>query len=91
MVLGYAKNDVFAVVLYFSQSTNSEGNADMGRLTRQLIDVAQSVDGSFYLPYQLHYTKQQLRAAYPELDVFLELKAKNWRSVRPSGPVSVMV
>jgi len=84
LVLGYAKNDVFAVVLYLSQSTNSEGNADMGRLTRQLIDVAQSVDGSFYLPYQLHYTNQQLRAAYPELDVFLELKAK----YDPSGVFS---
>jgi FAD/FMN-containing dehydrogenase len=84
LVLSYANDDVFAVVLYFSQSTNSEGNADMGRLTRQLIEVAESLDGSFYLPYQLHYTKQQLRAAYPELDIFLELKTK----YDPSGVFS---
>jgi FAD/FMN-containing dehydrogenase len=84
LVLSYARDDVFAVVLYFSQSTNSEGNADMGRLTRQLIDIAESLDGSFYLPYQLHYTKQQLRAAYPELDIFLELKTK----YDPSGVFS---
>jgi len=84
LVLSYAKDDVFAVVLYFSQSTNSEGNADMGRLTRQLIDFAESLGGGFYLPYQLHYTKEQLKAAYPELDVFLELKTK----YDPSGVFS---
>jgi FAD/FMN-containing dehydrogenase len=84
LVLGYANDDVFAVVLYFSQSTSAEGNADMARLTRQLIDFAESLDGSFYLPYQLHYTKQQLRAAYPALDVFLELKTK----YDPSGVFS---
>jgi len=84
LVLGYAKDDVFAVVLYFSQSTSAEGNADMGRLTRQLIDFAASLGGTFYLPYQLHYTEQQLRAAYPELDSFLELKAK----YDPSGVFS---
>ena len=83
-MLSYANDDVFAVVLYFSQSANSEGNADMGRLTRQLIDVAESLDGSFYLPYQLRYTKQQLRAAYPELDVFLDLKTR----YDPSGVFS---
>lgn len=84
LVLSYAKDDVFAVVLYFSQSTSSEGNADMGQLTRQLIDSAETLGGSFYLPYQLHYTKEQLRAAYPELDVFLEQKMK----YDPSGVFS---
>jgi FAD/FMN-containing dehydrogenase len=76
LVLSYANNDVFAVVLYFSQSTRSEGNADMGRVTRRLVDLAESLDGSFYLPYQLHYTKHQLMTAYPEIDRFLELKTK---------------
>ena len=84
LVLSYANDDVFAVVLYFSQSTSSEGNADMGHLTRQLIDSAETLGGSFYLPYQLHYTREQLRAAYPELDVFLEQKMKN----DPSGVFS---
>jgi FAD/FMN-containing dehydrogenase len=84
LVLSYAKQDDFAVVLYFSQSTDAEGQADMKRLTRQLIDVSESLGGSFYLPYQLHYTKQQLTAAYPELDTFLELKHK----YDPSGVFS---
>lgn len=84
LVLSYANDDVFAVVLYFSQSTDSEGNADMGRLTRQVIDVAESLNGSFYLPYQLHYTKEQLRAVYPQLDTFLGLKTK----YDPSGVFS---
>ncbi len=84
LVLSYAKDDVFAVVLYLSQGTNSEGNADMGHLTRRLIDLAESLDGTFYLPYQLHYTKQQLKAAYPGLDVFLQLK----RKYDPSGIIS---
>jgi len=84
LVLSYAKDDVFAVVLYLSQGTNSEGNADMGHLTRRLIDLAESLDGTFYLPYQLHYTKQQLKAAYPELDAFLQLK----RKYDPSGIIS---
>jgi FAD/FMN-containing dehydrogenase len=84
LVLSYANNDDFAVVLYFSQSKDSEGNTDMRRLTRQLIDLSESLDGSFYLPYQLHYTKMQLTAAYPQLDTFLELK----RKYDPSGVFS---
>jgi FAD/FMN-containing dehydrogenase len=84
VMLNYAKDEDFAVVLYFSQSTSSEGSADMGRLTRQLIDIAESVGGSFYLPYQLHYTKQQLQAAYPEVETFLRTK----RKYDPSGVFS---
>ena len=30
--------------------------------------------GSFYLPYQQHYTRADLERAYPEVDEFFDLK-----------------
>ena len=40
------------------------------------IDLAQSLGGSFYLPYQLSATRAQIEKSYPEFDKFLELKKK---------------
>ena len=46
----------------------------MGRVTRELIDLTNSLNGRFYLPYQLHYTPEQLESAYPEISAFFEAK-----------------
>ena len=40
----------------------------------ELIDLAQSLGGSFYLPYQLSATRAQIEKSYPEFGKFLELK-----------------
>jgi len=41
---------------------------------RELIDAALSVEGTYYLPYQLHATEAQFRRAYPRAREFFALK-----------------
>jgi FAD/FMN-containing dehydrogenase len=72
--LSYAPADMFAVVLYLNQKTTAEGNARMATLTNQLIDLTADVGGRYFLPYQLHYTADQLRRSYPEIEAFFKAK-----------------
>ncbi len=72
--LPYAKDDRIAFVLYFNQELNEVDSKALEQSTRQLIDLAIRHGGTFYLPYQLHYSPDQLRAAYPEVDEFFALK-----------------
>lgn len=74
--LNYAPADMFSVVLYINQATTPEGNANMATTTGQIIDLATSVHGTFFLPYQLHYTSEQLHQAYPQIDAFFEAKRR---------------
>jgi hypothetical protein len=48
----------------------------MRDLTRDLIDLSSRVGGRFFLPYQLHYTAQQLERAYPEIRAFFAAKKR---------------
>ena len=75
-VLTYAPADMFAVVLYVNQPTTDEGHAAMAKQTRETVDLAISQNGTFFLPYQLHYTPEQVRRAYPQLDAFLAAKRR---------------
>lgn len=72
--LTYAKENAFSLVLYINQKTDEDGNAKMRALTRAMVDLTLKHRGRFFLPYQLHYTKAQLTAAYPELPAFLAKK-----------------
>jgi len=74
--LPYARDDRIAYVLYFNQKLNEEDSKQLERATSELIDLAISLNGTFYLPYQLYYSVEQLRAAYPEIDDFFALKKK---------------
>jgi len=40
------------------------------------LDVAQQSGGTYYLPYQLFYSKEQLHQCYPEIDDFFAIKKK---------------
>jgi FAD/FMN-containing dehydrogenase len=82
--LTYAPQPAFSVVLYLNQSTDAEGNARMAALTGELIDLASAHGGRFFLPYQLHYTPEQLLRAYPEVTSFFEAK----RAWDPAGVFS---
>jgi FAD/FMN-containing dehydrogenase len=75
-VLAYAREDMFAFVLYFNQKFTDKESEQLAQTTRELIDLATSLNGTFYLPYQLHYSAEQLRAAYPRVDEFFALKKK---------------
>jgi FAD/FMN-containing dehydrogenase len=74
--LPYAKADMFALVLYFNTGFNVRDNEVLRKTTSELIDVALQNGGTFYLPYQLYYTNEQLRNSYPEIDAFLSVKKK---------------
>ena len=48
----------------------------MARLTSVLIDLAIAQGGRFFLPYQLHYSAEQLRRSYPQIGEFLAAKRR---------------
>jgi FAD/FMN-containing dehydrogenase len=74
--LPYAKQDMFAFVLYLNQKLNEADSKRIEKTTSDLIDLALRLNGTFYLPYQLYYSKDQLRRAYPEIDDFFAQKKK---------------
>lgn len=74
--LNYAPEDMFAMVLYLNQKTSREENQKMEKLTKELVDLAISLDGKPYLPYQLYFTNEQLHKAYPNIDQFFADKKK---------------
>ncbi len=73
-LLNYAPEEAFSVVLFINQEISDAGNEKMERDTKALIDLTHAHNGRFFLPYQLHYTTEQLRTSYPELDTFLAQK-----------------
>lgn len=75
-LLRYAPEDRIAAVLFFSQAPGAEAERAMAALTSELIDLADSLGGSFYLPYRLHYTREQFRRAYPSWREFSRLRLK---------------
>ncbi|MDW4497037.1 FAD-binding oxidoreductase [Sulfitobacter sp. D35] len=83
-LLAYAPQDRIAAVMLFSQERTERAEADMQRMTRQLIDGALAAGGSYYLPYRLHATQGQFDAAYPRAIEFARLK----RDFDPQGRFS---
>ncbi len=75
-LLAWARTEVFAFVIYYSQGTSADAQARVGEWTRDLIDAASSLGGSYYLPYQLHATDEQFLKAYPDALKFFELKRR---------------
>ena len=74
--LPYAKENMFGFVLYFNVKFNDRDNQILQKTTQDLIDIAQLSGGTFYLPYQLYYSKVQLQKCYPEIDDFFAAKKK---------------
>ena len=74
--LCYANEEVFGFVMLFYQSKKSEAETEMRSLTQKLINVAISLKGTYYLPYRLHATKEQMYKAYPQAKEFFLLKKK---------------
>lgn len=74
--LPYAKDDMFGFVLYFNVGFDDRDNEILQKTTTELIDVAASAGGTYYLPYQLFYSQGQLQRAYPEIHDFFATKKK---------------
>lgn len=76
VVLDYAQGERFSVVLYLSQGVSDAANEDMASLTRALVGASAARGGTFYLPYQQHYSKEQVEQAYPRLAEFFATKRR---------------
>lgn len=74
ILLDYAQGDWLGVVLYLNFDVNERDMRRVREAHFELIDLAQSLGGSFYLPYQLSATRAQIEQSYPEFGKFLELK-----------------
>ena len=60
--LAWARNEVFAFVIYHSQGTTNEDREEVATWTRAMTDAIISENGTYYLPYQPHATVKQFRA-----------------------------
>lgn len=74
--LNYARERVFGLVFLFNQRKTPAQEQEMQRLTNALFDVAVRYQGTYYLPYRLHISREKMRLAYPQADAFFHLKTK---------------
>ena len=74
-LLSYApKGPRIASVLLFSQEMTARAEADMARMTQNLIEAVLAIGGSYYLPYRLHATTAQFQRCYPRAAELAALK-----------------
>ncbi|MBL7919868.1 MAG: FAD-binding protein [Bacteroidia bacterium] len=75
-LLAWAREEVFAFVIWYKQGISDAEKNKVGVWTRELIDAAITYKGSYYLPYQIHATIEQFFMAYPNADKLFRLKKK---------------
>lgn len=75
-LLTYAPQESFAFVLYINLVNTDEKLNQAQGWTRKLIDAALNCGGTYYLPYQLFGTYEQIGKAYPRLDELRTIKKK---------------
>lgn len=73
-MLSYAKTPRIAAVMSFSQELTARAEADMARMTRDLIDRINAIGGAYYLPYRPHATLRQLTECYKDAPAFAAAK-----------------
>lgn len=75
-VMAWAREEVFAFVVYYKQGVSPDERNAVGRWTRDMTDQILSVGGTYYLPYQSHATQVQFRSAYPAFEQYAILKKR---------------
>jgi FAD/FMN-containing dehydrogenase len=75
-VLAYATSPRIAAVLLFSQEKSVRGEADMARMTHELIERVLAIGGTYYLPYRPHATIDQFKLGYRRAFEFAAAKRK---------------
>lgn len=75
-LLAWAREEVFAFVMYYKQGVEQHDRNRVGVWTRELIDAVLSVAGTYYLPYQAHATAEQFHRAYPRASDYFALKRR---------------
>lgn len=74
--LAWAREEVFAFVVYYKQGTSRAAKGGVAVWNRALVDAVIAVGGTYYLPYQAHATRDQFLKAYPRATEFFKLKAQ---------------
>lgn len=74
--LAWAPEEVFSFVVYYKQGTFKSSQEKVKKWTQEMVDAALSVNGRYYLPYQIHATDEQFKKAYPGYQKFFEVKSK---------------
>ena len=74
--LAWAREEVFAFVVYYKQRTDKASKNAVAVWTRELADAVNAVKGAYYLPYQVHTTTEQFHSAYPGAAKLFDLKTK---------------
>ena len=59
--LNYANEDTFAFVLLFNHRLAEKGIVHMEQATREIVDAALALEGTYYLTYQLFPSQQQIQ------------------------------
>lgn len=72
----YTTTDRVGIVLFFNQKMTKDGNEKTKKWTQYLINTAIQLNGAYYLPSQLHATKEQALKVYTKLNDFFALKNK---------------
>ena len=75
-VLAYAPTARIAAVMSFSQALTPDAEADMQRMTQDLIERILTLGGTFYLPYRLHARRDQVARAYLATTAFADCKRR---------------
>ncbi len=72
--LSYSQKTVLGVVLYFNVGLSEEEQEEVSKWTQELIDISLKHNGTYYLPYQLYASQEQIQQAYPQINAFFEKK-----------------
>mgnify|MGYP001301670757 CR=1 FL=1 len=75
-LLAWAREEVYAFVIWYKQGTSEEEKRQVAVWTRELIDAVIKVNGAYYLPYQAHATEEQFHKAFPNAQKLIDLKNK---------------
>lgn len=75
-MLAWAREEVFAFVLYYKQRTRESAKNRVAIWTRELVQRAIDLGGTYYLPYQAHATREQFHQAYPRAAEYFALKQR---------------
>ena len=74
--LTWAKEEVFAYVIYYKQGTDRVAKDKVKKWTIEMTDAILSEGGTWYLPYQPHATISQFMRGYPNSDKYFEVKSR---------------
>jgi FAD/FMN-containing dehydrogenase len=75
-LLSWAREEMFAFVLYYKQRVRRNARERVAVWTRELIEAAIAAGGTYYLPYQVHATAEQFHRAYPRARELFGLKRR---------------